>query len=266
MRTNQTVVVNGDKIADVGPSAQVQIPAGAQVIDLGNATVLPGLIDAHTHMFNTPKPGMSREASTLIAIQHLQRTCAPASPTIRDMSTHGNGYGDVDIRDAINRGQIDGPRAVSRPAASSGGRRATTSRAIRLPARSSTMSKKAARRCATRSRMAPTGSNCSRPAPIPSRRTAQPKYVLTYPMPVLQAMIDETHRLGHKTGCHVYGGEGQKNAILAGCDTIEHAFGLDQEQANMMVAKGLYYDPTLVRYQSPTWTTTTTRRPAANTA
>jgi imidazolonepropionase-like amidohydrolase len=75
--------------------------------------------------------------------------------------------------------------------------------------------------------------------------------VLTYPMPVLQALIDETHRLGHKTGCHVYGGEGQKNAIIAGCDTIEHAFGLDQEQANMMVAKGLAYDPTIVRYTEP---------------
>ena len=70
-------------------------------------------------------------------------------------------------------------------------------------------------------------------------------------MPVLQALIDETHRLGKKTACHVYGGEGQKNAIVAGCDTIEHGFGLDQEQANMMVQKGLYYDPTCVRYIEP---------------
>ena len=74
---------------------------------------------------------------------------------------------------------------------------------------------------------------------------------MTYPLPVLQAIIDETHRLGKKAGCHVYGGEGQKNSIIAGCDTIEHAFGLDQEQANMMVAKGLYYDPTLQRYIEP---------------
>jgi imidazolonepropionase-like amidohydrolase len=77
------------------------------------------------------------------------------------------------------------------------------------------------------------------------------QYVLTYPMPVLQAMIDETHRLGKKSGCHVYGGEGQKNAIIAGCDTIEHGFGLDQEQVNMIVAKKLYYEPTLVRYTEP---------------
>jgi imidazolonepropionase-like amidohydrolase len=77
------------------------------------------------------------------------------------------------------------------------------------------------------------------------------QYQVTYPMPVLQALIDETHRLGHKAGCHVYGGEGQKNAILAGCDTIEHAFGLSQDEANLIVAKHLYYDPTVVRYTEP---------------
>jgi len=81
--------------------------------------------------------------------------------------------------------------------------------------------------------------------------TGEAQYQLTYPMPVLQALIDETHRLGHKAGCHVLGGEGQKNAIIAGCDTIEHGFGLNQEQIDMMVAKKLYYDPTLVRYTEP---------------
>src|SRR5204863_2541586 len=61
----------------------------------------------------------------------------------------------------------------------------------------------------------------------------------------------EAHRLGKKTGCHVYGGEGQRNAIAAGCDTIEHAWALTQEQADMMVAKQLYFDPTIVRYTEP---------------
>ena len=81
--------------------------------------------------------------------------------------------------------------------------------------------------------------------------TGKDEYQLTYPFPVLEALIDETHHLGHKTACHVYGGVGQKNAIIAGCDTIEHGFGLNQEQVNMMVEKGLYYDPTLVRYTEP---------------
>jgi imidazolonepropionase-like amidohydrolase len=78
----------------------------------------------------------------------------------------------------------------------------------------------------------PTGAYSFSPA-------GEAQYVLTYPMPVLQALIDETHRLGKKAACHVLGGEGQKNSIIAGCDTIEHAYGLDQEQADMMVAKAL---------------------------
>src|SRR5262249_18741987 len=81
--------------------------------------------------------------------------------------------------------------------------------------------------------------------------SGEPQYVVTYPLPVLQAMIDEAHRLGKKTGCHVYGGEGQHNAIVAGCDTIEHAWGLTREQAGMMVAKRLYYHPTLDRHTEP---------------
>jgi imidazolonepropionase-like amidohydrolase len=68
---------------------------------------------------------------------------------------------------------------------------------------------------------------------------------------VLQALIDETHRLGKKAACHVFGGEGQQNAITAGCDTIEHGFGLNQQQLNTMAARRLAYDPTLVRYTEP---------------
>ena len=60
--------------------------------------------------------------------------------------------------------------------------------------------------------------------------TGPDQYEVTCPLPVLEALIDETHRLGKKAACHVYGGEGQKNAIAAGCDTIEHGFGLNQEQ------------------------------------
>ncbi len=65
---------------------------------------------------------------------------------------------------------------------------------------------------------------------------------------MLQAAIDEAHRAGRKTACHAYGGEGLQNAIVAGCDTIEHGFGLNREQVNTIVAKGLFYDPTLMRY------------------
>jgi imidazolonepropionase-like amidohydrolase len=74
---------------------------------------------------------------------------------------------------------------------------------------------------------------------------------VTYPLAVLQAAIDEAHRLRRKTACHAYGGLGLENAVTAGCDTIEHGFGLSQEQVNTMVSKGLYYEPTLMRYTIP---------------
>jgi imidazolonepropionase-like amidohydrolase len=249
--TDQVIVTQGDRIADIGPAAQVKIPAGAQVIDLSRETVLPGLIDAHTHMFNTPKPGMSREASTLIAIQHLQSDLNAGFTTVRDMSTHGNGYADVDIRKAIDSGMIDGPRAQvsTRGIVWAGAANAEPENPLASAVVHNVEDARAAvddqiRHGADWIKLFPTGA-------YKFRADGKVDYVLTYPMPVLQALIDETHKLGHKAACHVYGGEGERNAIQAGCDTIEHAFDLDQDQANQIVAKGLAYDPTLVRYTEP---------------
>jgi imidazolonepropionase-like amidohydrolase len=167
------------------------------------------------------------------------------------MSSHGNGYGDVDIRNAIDEGRIEGPRyRVSGRGIVWGAAPAT---APANPLASIVVRSAEEGRAAVREhiehgvdwiKLFPGGAYSFTPA-------GEAQYVTTYPLPVVEAMVDEAHRLGHKVGCHVYGGEGQKNAIVAGCDTVEHAFGLDQAQADMMVAKKLDYDPTLVRYTEP---------------
>ena len=249
MRTDQVILLDGERIVAVG--AKVKIPAGAKVIDLSHATVLPGLIDAHTHMFNAAKAGLTREAETILAIQNTQADLRAGFTTVRDMSTHGNGYADVDIRDAINRGEIDGPRAqVSTRGIVWGG---AGNEAGSNPLASAVVNNVEEARAAVRDQIGhgadwiklfPAGAYSFTP-------DGQAKYVVTYPMPVLQALIDETHRLGKKTACHVYGGEGEHNAVLAGCDTIEHAFALTQDEADLMVQKGLAYDPTLQRYTEP---------------
>ena len=239
LRARQVIVVEGERITDVGPEAEVRIPTGAQVIDLSRATVLPGLIDAHTHMFNTPKA--RHDAGAVDADRRAQPAGRPAG-RLHVGARHELARQRLRRRRHPQRDQRGTPRraAISgsgRGIVWAGSRQRRTGQSAREH-RGPVGGRGARRRPRPRAsigvdwiKLFPTGAYSFTP-------TGEAQYALTYPMPVLQALIDETHRLGHKAACHVLGGEGQKNAITAGCDTIEHAFGLTQEQANADGAEG----------------------------
>ena len=130
--TNQVVLIRGERIAEVGPAGQVTIPTDAEVIDLSGATVLPGLIDAHTHIFLTGESHGRYEEQllkeswqyrTIEAVVNARKDLEAGFTTMRDLETEGAMYSDVDVKLAINRGLIPGPRlqVVTRALSTTGG-------------------------------------------------------------------------------------------------------------------------------------------------
>ena len=132
LSNDQVVVIQGSRITDVGPADRVKVPAGAAVLDLSHTTVVPGLIDAHTHLFLTGESHGRYEEQllkeswqyrTIEAVVNAKKDLEAGFTTLRDLETEGAMYSDVDVRNAINRGLIPGPRlqVVTRALSTTGG-------------------------------------------------------------------------------------------------------------------------------------------------
>jgi imidazolonepropionase-like amidohydrolase len=258
MLANQVVLVSGEKITEVGAADRVQIPSGAQVIDLSQATVMPGFVDAHTHVYsslsNAARVTTTKEAWTLMAMENALTSLRAGFTSARDVGTHGEGYGDVDIRNAINRGIVDGPRmqVSTRGVGASGsdfiGSPETTitggNQTIHGPDNAREVVREQIHYGADWIKIFPTGAYSFG---FDGELFVDP----TFTLPELQAIVDEAHRHRRKVAAHAYGGQGLRDSIIAGVDCIEHGQGLDDSEAAMMVQKGIYFDVTGFRYTMP---------------
>ena len=263
-RHDQVIVIHGNRIESVSDAAAAKIPAGANVIDLSKATLLPGLIDSHTHIFlqgEDPAQG-GYDANILNAPLALRAARATVSArraleqgftTLRDVETEGAGYGDVGIKQAIERGYIPGPRLfVSTRAISTTGGYPLEGYAPELDMPKGAQivdgpveARKAAREqldhgadwikvyMTHRSWVGKNGELVSQP---------------TLTVEELRAIVDETHGWGKKVACHVYGGIGLRRALDGGCDSIEHGLDLDDAAIAQMLKQGTWYVPTISVY------------------
>jgi len=246
---NQVILIRGDRIADVGGS--VAIPSGAQVIDLSSATVLPGLIDSHLHVMDGGgAPNMSQQYRELVALRNAQRDLDAGFTTVVDLMSHGGGYGTVDLRDAINRGVVKGPRMqVAGPGIVNTNKAAVSFQAGIAPqfvgaqvANSPWGVREAVREQAHYGvDWIKIYSTEEYTLKADGTISATPGFTLEE----TQAIVDEAHRKGLKVACHAYQGEGLRNCIRAGVDVPTHAIDLDDESLKMLLEKKLPLTATL---------------------
>src|SRR6266852_4841855 len=256
MLTKQVVLIQGQRITDVGPDGTLTIPAGTRMIDLSQATVLPGFIDTHNH-FMTSRGEMTADQALLVATKRLRDALLNGFTAEKEMTSHGNGSQDVTLRDMINMGVISGPRVQVSGRGIVWGGTTPGPRDKPDPGLLNAMVVHSAdeARAAVRFEVEH-GVDHIKLYPVGGYKfspTGELQFEVTYPLEVMQALDDEAERLGVKTGSHAYGGAGLQNAITAGHagDSIEHGQGLTQEMCNTMAQKGLFYSPTILEYTTP---------------
>ncbi len=261
VQTNVGILIEGARIKAVGPLAQIQGQAtGARVIDLSQMTVLPGLIDAHTHLLlqgditsqdyedqllkqSTPYRAILAARNARIALEH-------GFTAIRDLETEGAMYADVDVKLAINNGEIPGPRvfASTRAMAPTGMYPIMTANwELELPHGVQPVDGVDNARLAVRQQVQH-GADWI-------KYYSDRRYYFT-PDSVLRswvnftdaeakAIVDETHRLGRFAAAHAIGSDGIAAALRAGVNSIEHGDGLTDSLMDVMVRNNVYWVPTV---------------------
>jgi imidazolonepropionase-like amidohydrolase len=260
LKKQQVILIEGARIVQVGPASEVQIPAGAEILDMNNATVLPGLIDGHTHVFASSPDldeQMLREPlqyRTLQALVNAQRDLYVGFTTLRDLKTLGGMYGDVDLRNAINNGLVQGPRmqVSGRGFQTTGGFRPKGySRDIPLPSMLETVDSPWEARKGVREQLMNGADWIKFYAAYDFTFAPDGKMVIppTFTLEEVEAFVVEAHDKGHKVSCHAFGGKGLRNCLAAGVDTIEHGVDLSDDDIQQFKSKGIYLIPTLYHYQ-----------------
>jgi imidazolonepropionase-like amidohydrolase len=254
---NVVILVEGERIKAVGPS--LPIPDGARVVDLGSSTVLPGLIDAHTHVLLqgdiTAEDYDSQLLKDSIPYRTIRATVAARTAlsngftSIRDLETEGAMYADVDLKKAIDRGIVAGPRMfVSTRALAPTGMYPLLgySWQLQVPEGVQIVDGPDAIRRAIREQVK-YGADWIKyysdrgyflkDGALRSR--------VNFTDEEAKALVDEAHRLGHRVAAHAMAKDGIEAALRAGVDSIEHGYGLDEAQMDIMVRRHVFWCPTL---------------------
>jgi imidazolonepropionase-like amidohydrolase len=250
MMMNQVVLIQGDRIAQVGPAASVSIPSGARVIDLGRSTVLPGLIDGHVHLTDA---SIGLQHQMMVALHSATESLKAGYTTQIVQGSHGGGFADVELKRSIDSALVQGPRL--RPAGPILAITAPSNAAYPLewkPFEPEIVADGVDALRAGVRQLAHYGADHVKIHTTGVFYFKPNGEMVNQALPSLEelkAVVDEAHRRGMFVASHTYGGDGLKWAIEAGVDDIQHATAATDDDIKMLVQKNLPVTSTILDHR-----------------